>query len=173
VNLSDFILDNIDRMQRALLEALNSLTYEELTWRPEEEANPIGFILWHQVRCEDTYIQSLIQGHPQVWVSEKWYQKLNRSDNPWDNGNDYTAEQVTNFPVPELKDLLGYAEAVRERTVVYLKGITPDKFDEEIQQAELFGGMNVGMLFSYMLCELTQHIGQIAYLRGLQRGLDK
>ena len=90
-----------------------------------------------------------------------------------DNGNDYTAEQVAGFSVPELKDLSGYAEAVRARTMAYLKGITPDKFDEEIQQPELFGGMNVGKLFSYMLCELTQHIGQIAYLRGLQRGLNK
>ena len=116
--------------------------------------------------------QSLIQRQPQVWVSEKWYQKLNLPDDPWDNGNDYTAEQVAGFPVPELKDLLGYAEAVRARTVACLQGISPDKFDEEIQQPE-FGGINIGKLFSYMLCELTQHIGQIAYLRGLQRGLNK
>ena len=54
MNLSDFVLDNLDRIQRALTEALDSLTYEELAWRPAEEANSIGFILWHQVRCEDT-----------------------------------------------------------------------------------------------------------------------
>ena len=172
MNLSDFVLDNLDRIQRVLTKAVDSLTYEELTWRPGAEANPIGFILWHQVRCEDTYIQSLIRREPQVWVSEKWYQKLNLPDDPWDNGNDYTAEQVAGFPVPELKDLSGYAEAVRARTVVCLKDITPNEFDEEIRQPE-FGGINVGRLFSYMLCELTQHIGQIAYLRGLQRGLSK
>ena len=172
MNLRDFILDNLERIQQVLTEAVDSLTYDELTWQPRAGANPIGFILWHQVRCEDTYIQTLIRRQPQVWVSEKWYQKLNLSDDPWDNGNDYTAEQVAGFPVPKIKDLLGYAEAVRARTVTYLKGITSDQFDEEIQQPE-FEGINIGKLFSYMLCELTQHIGQIAYLRGLQRGLNK
>ena len=172
MNLSDFVLDNLDRIQQVLTEAVDTMTYEELTWRPGAEANPIGFILWHQVRCEDTYIQTVIQQQSQVWVSEKWYQKLNLSDDLRDNGNDYTAEQVACFPVPELKDLLGYAEAVRARTVACLKEITPDKLDKEIQPPE-FWGNNLGKLFSYMLCELTQHIGQIAYLRGLQRGLNK
>ena len=172
MNLSDFILDNLDLTQRALMAAIDGLTTEELTWRPGAEANPIGFILWHQARCEDTYIQSLIRQQPQVWVSDKWYQKLNLPEDAWENGNDYTVEQVAAFPVPKLQDLLDYAEAVRAQTVEYLNGITPDKFDEVIQQPE-FRGITVGKLFSYMLSEITQHIGQIAYLRGLQRGLDK
>ncbi len=172
MNLSDFILDNLDRTQQALMAAIDGLTEEELAWRPGAEANPIGFILWHQARCEDTYIQSLIRRQPQVWVSDKWHQKLNLPEDAWENGNDYTAEQVAAFSVPELDDLLGYAEAVRGRTVECLNGITPDKFDEIIQQPEL-RGITVGKLFSYMLSEMTQHIGQIAYLRGLQRGLDK
>ena len=172
MNLSDFILDNLDRTQRALMAAIDGLTNKELTWRPGAEANPIGFILWHQARCEDTYIQRLIRQQPQIWVSEKWYQKLDLPEDPWENGNDYTAEQVAAFPVPKLEDLLGYAQAVRTRTMECLKGIPPDKFEEVIQQPEL-RGINVGKLFSYMLSEITQHIGQIAYLRGLQRGLDK
>jgi uncharacterized damage-inducible protein DinB len=172
MNLSDFILDNLDRIQRVLAEAVDSLTYEELTWRPGAEANPIGFILWHQARCEDTYIQSLIRGQPQVWVSEKWYQKLNLPDDPWDNGNDYTAAQVAGFPVPALKDLSAYAEAVRARTVACLEGMTPEDLSREISPPE-FWGDNLAKLLSYMLCELTQHTGQIAYLRGLQRGLNK
>ena len=172
MNQNDFVLDNLDRIKRVLIEAIDSLTYEELTWQPGAEANSIGFILWHLVRCEDTYIQSLILQQPQVWVSGEWYQKLDLPDDPWDNGNDYTAEQVAGFPVPELKDLLGYAEAVRVRTVACLEEITPDKLDEEIQPPK-FWGNNLSKLLSYMLCELTQHIGQIAYLRGLQRGLNK
>ena len=172
MNLSDFVLDNLERIQRVLTEAVDSLTYEELTWRPGAEANPIGFILWHQVRCEDTYIQSLIRQQPQVWVSEKWYQKLNLPDDPWDNGYDYTAEQVAGFPVPELKDLSGYAETVRTRTIACLKTITPERFDEVVQIPD-FGSISVGKLLSDMLCELTLHTGQIAYLRGMQKGLNK
>ncbi len=105
-------------------------------------------------------------------MSEKWYQKLDLPEDPRENGSNYTAEQVTVFRVPKLADLLGYAQAVRSRTVECLNGIAPDKFDEIIQHPE-FREITVGKLVSYMLCEITQHIGQIGCLRGLQRGLDK
>lgn len=169
---SGFILDTLDYMQKAVTTALNGLSYEELTWRPGAEANSIGFTFWHQLRCEDALIQDMIQRKPQVWVSEKWYEKLNLPANPEDVGYEYTAEQVAAFHVPDLKDLLGYAEATRARTVEYLKAMAPDKFDQVIQ-THFSGELTVGQIFAILLCEITQHIGQIAYLRGLQRGLNK
>ena len=30
----------------------------------------------------------------------------------------------------------------------------------------------IGRMFSHLVVELAQHTGQVAYLRGLQRGLD-
>ncbi len=170
MEISDFILAMLDRMQQAVTRAVDGLTHEELTWRPGAEANPIGFILWHQLRDEDVFVQGMIQQKPQVWVSEKWYQKLNLPEA--DTGGRYTAEQVAAFPVPELKDLLGYAEAVRARTVEYLKAMTPGKFNEVIQ-TRFLSEAPIGKIFAFLLCEITQHIGQIAYLRGLQRGLNK
>lgn len=171
MELNVFILDNLNRIQRALTEALDSLTYEELTWQPDDEANSIGFLLWHITRCEDTYIQSLIFQRPQVWVSEGWHDRMSLPDDLWNNGNGYTVEQLTDFRVPELKDLLEYAQEVRRRTNDFLRDLTPERSEEIIAQ-EGFGGISVGGLLSYMLCELTQHIGQIAYIRGLQRGLN-
>ncbi|MBC8275146.1 MAG: DinB family protein [Chloroflexi bacterium] len=169
---TDFILNMLDQMQNALTTAVNGLSHEELTWRPGAEANSIGFLLWHQVRCEDAFIQSMIQQKPQVWVSEKWHEKLNLPENPQDIGYGYTAEQVTAFTVPELNDLLQYAEATRARTVDYLQAIAADKL-EQVIQTPFFGKVTIGQTFAIMLCEITQHIGQIAYLRGLQRGLNK
>jgi hypothetical protein len=114
----------------------------------------------------------MIQRKPQVWVSEKWYEKLNLPENSRDVGYGYTAEQVAAFPVPELNDLLGYAKATRTRTVEYLKAIAADKLDQVIQ-TPIFGEITIGHVFVILLCDITQHTGQIAYLRGLQRGLNK
>jgi len=61
---------------------------------------------------------------------------------------------------------------VRARTVEYVKDMTPDRSDEVIQ-TRAFGDLAMGKVFSLLLCEITQHIGHIAYLRGLQRGLNK
>ena len=169
---SDFILNMLDRVQNALTAAVNGLSHKELTWRPGAEANSIGFILWHQMRCEDIFVQSMIQRKPQVWVSEKWYEKLNLSENSQDVGYGYTAEQVAAFPVPELNDLLGYAKATRARTVEYLKAIAADKLDQVIQ-TPIFGDIPIGNVFVILLGDIIQHTGQIAYLRGLQRGFNK
>jgi len=169
---TDFIVNMLDQMQNALTTAVTDLNHKELTWRPGAESNSIGFILWHQVRCEDAFIQSMIQQKPQVWISEKWHERLNLSENPQDIGYGYTAEQVTAFTAPDLKDLLEYAEATRARTVEYLQAIATDKL-EQVIQTHFFGKVTIGQILAIMLCEITQHIGQIAYLRGLQRGLNK
>ncbi|MCJ7514804.1 MAG: DinB family protein [Dehalococcoidia bacterium] len=169
---SDFILNMLDRVQNALMTALKDLSHKELTWRPGAGANSIGFILWHQIRCEDIFIQGMIQRKPQVWVSEKWYEKLNLAENPQDVGYGYTAEQVAAFPVPELNDLLGYAKATRAQTVEYLKATAADKLDQVIK-TPIFGDIAIGNVFVILLGDITQHTGQIAYLRGLQRGCNK
>lgn len=167
----DFILDTLDRMKNAVAAAVDGLSSQELTWRPGEEANSIGFTLWHQLRCEDAFVRGMIQGKPQVWVSEKWYEKLGLPENPQDVGYGYAAEQVAAFPVPELTDLLEYAEATRAQTVGYLKAMKAESLDKVIETP--FGELTIGQVFAILLCEITQHIGQIAYLRGLQRGLNK
>jgi len=168
----DFILNMLDRIQNAQMAALKGLSHQELTWRPGAESNSIGFILWHQARVEDIFVQGMIQRKPQVWNEEKWCEKLNLPENPQDVGYGYTAEQVTAFPVPELDALLGYAKATRARTVEYLKGVAADELDKVIK-TPIFGDISIAQVFIILLGDTIQHTGQIAYLRGLQRGCNK
>jgi hypothetical protein len=121
--------------------------------------------------------------------TEKWYQKLNKAIN--DTGSHYTEEQCTAFVVPELKDLQSYAEAVRKQTLEYLKDMTPEKLDKKVDlppmgppPKDVSGGKStpprrlpfepiVGVLLLFTVTHLAQHAGEISYLRGLQRGMDK
>lgn len=99
---------------------------------------------------------------------------------------------MTAFVVPNLKDLLGYAEAVRKRTLEYLKDLTPGTFDKTVDLPPLgpppkdipagtpnqprmspFRDMTVGSMLMMNVTHFAQHAGEISYLRGLQRGLDK
>jgi DinB superfamily len=169
---SDFILNMLDRIQNAQMTAVDGLSHEELTWRPVTEANSIGFVLWHQTRVEDILVQGMIQRKPQVWISDKWAEKLNLSEKLQDTGYGYTAEQVSAFPVPQLDDLLGYAKATRARTIEYLKSVAEDELDKIIK-TPVFGDIPIAQVFIILLGDTIQHTGQIAYLRGLQRGLNK
>ena len=168
---NDFILDTLEQVQNAVTTAVKGLSHEELTWQPGDEANSIGFILWHQIRAEDVMLHDWIQQKSQVWTTEKWYERFELPENPHDNGWGYTAEQVAAFPVPALKDLMEYGEATRRLTVKYLKAMTIDKLDQVVQTP--IGELTISQNFGMLLSEIAQHTGQIAYLRGLQRGLDK
>jgi hypothetical protein len=130
MELKDFIQTGLDRAKDATVKAVDGLSHYELMWRPGPEANSIGLILFHQARSEDSYLHTRIQGKPQIWESEKWYQKLSLPVT--ETGSGYTAEQLHAFPVPELKELLAYADAVRASTLVYLKDAAPNDFDRII-----------------------------------------
>ena len=171
MELKEFIKLRLERVTQVTDRAMNDLTPAELKWRPNPDGNPIGLIYFHMARAEDRFVQEFIQKKPRIWESEKWYEKLNMSVDDA-GGMGYTAEQVAAFVVPELKDLQAFAAAVRTRSMEYLKEMTPEKFDEVINLAR-FGDVSVGMVWTIILNHLTQHTGEIGYLRGLQRGINQ
>ncbi|MFC1919786.1 DinB family protein [Chloroflexota bacterium] len=170
MELSDFIQLGLDRARQETLKAIDGLTYDELKWQPGPGSNSIGLILFHQARSEDSLIQTRIQGKPQVYESEKWYEKMDLPTT--EVGSHYTVEQVNAFHVPEPKHLVAYGDAVRARTIGYLKGMTADEFDGIINLPR-WGDIGIGAVFAFVVVHSAEHAGDISYLRGLQRGLDK
>ncbi|TET13121.1 MAG: DinB family protein [Dehalococcoidia bacterium] len=166
MDVKDFALQSLDESQTALMQAVDGLSQEELMRLPQPGANHIAFILWHMVRAEDWFFHYLFQRVPQVWESERWHEKLNLPDDPRVTGFGYTAEQVASFPSVPLRDLIAYGEAVRASTVDYLRSVDPARFDE-IVKSRLFGEVSIGNLIGHLLLEIAQHVGQIAYIRGL------
>ncbi|MCJ7743767.1 MAG: DinB family protein [Dehalococcoidales bacterium] len=170
MEMKDFIKGALDRAKQGTTRAVDGLSHNELIWRPGPECNSIGLILFHQTRFEDSFVQGRIVGNPQVWESDKWYEKFNMPAS--ESGSGYTAEQLAAFRVPELKDLLGYADAVRAKTLEYLKSAPNNEFDRVINMPR-FGDVAVGALLALVIVHMAQHAGEIAYLRGVQRGMNK
>jgi hypothetical protein len=186
MEIKELIQIGLANVKRSIDRTLDGLTPAEVKWQPRPDANSIGLILFHVVRSEDSSIQSRLQGKTQLWESEKWAQKLNK--NLSDNGSHYTAEQVAAFIVPELKDLMGYVEAVRKQTLEYLINLTPVDFDKKFDltpprdipvgmpnqpRVSPFRDITIGSMLMMNVTHFAQHAGEISYLRGLQRGMDK
>ena len=172
MELKDFILTSLNNMQKVLTAATSDLQYDELRWRASPAANSIGFIWWHQLRVEDRFIHTLFQQKPQLFEQEKWYQKMGLPNLPDYTGRDYTAEQVAAFPVPELNILQQYGEAVRMKTIEYIEKMGQEGLDRVLERPSV-GKMPISEFFILLLGELYQHVGQIAYLRGLVRSLRR
>jgi len=164
----ELILRSLEQSQQFLTNALDGLTQKEATWSPGPECNSIAFILWHTVRVEDRIINSMIQRGNELYEAEGWQKKLGTPAK--ETGGRYTVEQLQAWPVPKLEVLRGYANAVREKTLAFLNSVTPKKLSEVPSTDR---PDSVGASLGRMSTEIAMHVGQIGYLRGMQRGLGK
>ena len=165
MTLNEFIEDALNNEHQFLMEAVNGLTPWELVWRAGPEANPIVWILWHMLRVEDMWIQFFIQNEPEIWERGGWHQRFGLPTR--DNGFGHTQEQVAGFPVLDLRELLGYGEAVRDGTLAYLKGLGPEDYDRVPRERR--PEMSIAAIVRQIVGEVYQHQGHIAYLKGLIR----
>ena len=151
-----------------LRKALHGLTAAERRFQPKADANHIDFVVWHMARNEDQEIHDA-QRTSEVWQRDAWYQKLGLPAG--DDGFGYTVEQVANLPQFDIADCMAYYDAVRRATLRYLDGLTPEAL-ERCPDPERHPRSTIGRMFSHLIVEESQHLGQVAYLRGLQRGLE-
>jgi uncharacterized damage-inducible protein DinB len=169
MDVKEYIRMQIEGLDHSLKRVVSGLKQEEIAWRPASGCNSIGLILFHIFKSEDSFIQVHLKGKKELWETGKWYKQLNLD--PSEAGGHYTVEQVDNFPVPALEAILRYGAAVRTETLDYVDTLQPADLEKVIKMP--FGDMTVAMMLSLLSGHASQHIGEVSYLRGLQRGLDK
>ena len=171
MTLNQFIEEALNREHQLLVDAVQDLTPQELAWQPGPEANPIGWTLWHMLRVEDMWVQFFAQRQNELWERDGWHDRFGLPTR--DNGFGHSTEQVAGFPALDLKTLLQYGEAVRAGTLEYLRSLGPPDFDATPwadRPNMWWHEFSVGALFRQIVGEFYQHLGQIAYLKGLKRG---
>lgn len=150
--------------------ALDGLTPAERRFQPHAQANHIDFLVWHMARVEDSWIQPFARGVPRIWQRDSWYRRLRLPEK--DSGFGYTAEQVAALPRFEFAELMAYYETVRRETLEYLDGLAAPDLDRT-PDPDRRPGYTLGKVFGHLVVEVSEHTGQVAYLRGLQRGLGR
>ncbi len=159
---------SLDESWGYLTRALESLTQEEITRTPAPHSNSIAFILWHVTRAEDFWVNCVIKRGSEIDTTEGWREKLGTPD---DGGTGFSEEQLQAWPTPKLEDLQAYAQAVRKKTLALVDSITPERLleiPEPDRPKETVGG-----ILAHLITEIALHVGQIDYLRGVQRGLKQ
>ena len=170
--LSEFVQGCLDQHYHAMLRSIDGLSQEELSWMPTPECSSIGFLVWHYARTLDRWVQFRAQGTPQLWEGG-WAERMGRSaGDPNDTGYGYTPQQLEEFVVPPVSILVEYAEAVRARAGVYIGSLDDDDFQNATVVNPRGGTIDLAAMFQQLVWEFNQHGGQIAYLRGMQRGLE-
>ena len=167
MQVTEMISRSLEQSQEYLARALFGLTQEEVVWSPGAECNSIAFILWHTTRVEDSLVNRGVQHGTVLYEANGWQEKLGTPDKAWQ----YTMEELQAWPVTKLEALQEYADAVRENTLAYLKSVPEEKLSEVSRPDR--SPDTIGAVLTRLATEVALHVGQIAYLRGIQRGLDK
>ena len=158
-----FISDCMAQVHLRLLATCDDLTTEQLLWRPASTANNIGFILWHLARHEDTRITETGSLGEDIWATGAWHERFGQPVTAPDPGDRMGLRQLA---IPSLEILVGYAEAVHQRSTSYVSSLTADSLDQPPDPAR--PEHTRGGSLRHLITHKNNHHGQIDYLRGLQ-----
>ncbi len=162
----DIVIEGLGRIQTILTKALESLTPEQLTYRPHEQANSIAWLAWHLTRVQDNHLSSLA-GREQAWVADGWHAKFGKPADARDNGHGDTPEQVAGFKPASAQLLLDYHNAVYARSVELVQQLSAADMDKPVDDPRYNPPPLVGVRLVSVLADNLQHAGQINYVRGL------
>ena len=161
----------LDEVFGDLKNSLDGLDEYELQWRPTLGSNSIDWIVWHMARTEDYWINTRLSETEAVWVDQGWRERIG----VYVEGTGYaqTIEQIRGMPPLDVALVMAYYEAVRMRT----KHFFADGIEEE-ELGKVIGEMDgepirVAGVLGHLLAELAEHLGQVDYIRGMMRGINK
>lgn len=157
--------DAFGRVRERVHRVCDGLDAAALAYRPDREANSIGWLVWHAIRIQDDHV-SEIAGTGQEWAAEGWADRFGLPLDPRDTGYGHTAEQVAAVRPDGPGLLVGYHDAVVARTLAYLGTVDAAELDRIVDRG-YDPPVSVGVRLVSVVSDQLQHLGQAAYVRGL------
>lgn len=163
MDAAQFVRTQFAAVRRVSDAVTRDLTDDLIDWTPSGTANPIAATLIHTVNAEDSFIQKMIQGKPQLrWETGDWGKKVGLKTLPG-KGSGWEEARAGRYSVAAI---LGYQEEVHAATDSYLETLTPGELSRQIV---MFGSTRAVADALAMLVEHTaHHIGEISALKGVQ-----
>lgn len=166
----ELLVDGFGRVLEVLERALPGVSPEMLSKQPSADTNSMGWLAWHLTRLQDHHVSDLM-GEEQIYIKDGWYAKFGRPAQTQDIGSGHTPAQVAAFKSPDPEVFIDYYRAVFDRTVRYIRGLSLDDLDRELNEPQYTPLPTVGVRLISVLADDLQHAGQLAYVRGLLEGM--
>ena len=169
-NMQDFktaIHSAIDEYYSALNKSIDGLNDHEFKWQPTLESNSILWLMWHMARVEDRWVNQTLKNGQELWITEKWHEKFNMTEEDHGAGDDI--EKIRSFPQLPIQILKDYYDRVHDSVIKCLENSTHEDLTKEFAHKRL-GSKKGDWIWGHIIVEESQHLGQIAYIRGMIRG---
>jgi hypothetical protein len=162
---ASLLLDAFDRVHEDLPGLLDGLSEDDLRWRPDAEANPIGWLVWHLTRVQDDHLAG-VTGADQAWTSQGYADRFALPYPREAHGYGQSAEDVGAFRAA-VADLLDYHASVHELTRSVLSSVDEADDWDRVVDERWDPPVTVAVRVVSVVNDVLQHLGQAAYVRGL------
>jgi hypothetical protein len=169
VNTRDILVDAYGRIIEGVNRVTHGLDEAALTYRPDADANSIGWLVWHLIRVQDHHVSELA-GVGQAWMDEGWAGRFGMPAEPNNVGYGHTSEQVAAVRISDPQILCDYAAVVHARTLAYLETADAEELSR-IVDTRWDPPVTAGVRLVSVIGDDLQHLGQAAYVRGLYERL--
>ncbi|MEV0284933.1 DinB family protein [Kribbella sp. NPDC050820] len=164
MDTSELLIDAHSRIREVVHDVVADLDDTTLTARPADTANSIAWLVWHLTRVQDDHLADA-GGYEQVYTADGWHERLGLPFDAADTGYAHTPKQVALVQL-SADQLLGYHDAVHDRTVEFLKTVTDEGLDRIVDR-HWNPPVSLGVRLVSVINDCDQHAGQAAYVKGL------
>ena len=168
---AEAIVTALERNWEMIDAAVAGLDRDDLARLPADQCNSMAWILWHMSRVVDTFIHVRLQSKPQLWIVDRWHRKFGMGDDPEARGFGWSYDRVKAWAPPSRDVMVGYYGAVVAAARQYLGSLTDADLNRRGVIPPVQEPRTVANALGHMVWESVAHGGQIAYLRGLVRGM--
>ena len=167
---NEVVADAFGRIRGEVHDAATGLSGAGLNYRPDPEANSIGWLIWHLTRVQDDHVAHLA-GRSQEYVANGWAERLGLTPDEKDLGYGHTSQQVAAVTFDSPDTLLAYYDAVHERSLEYVASITARELDR-IVDTRWDPPVSAGVRLVSVIDDCMNHAGQANYVRGMLERLN-
>jgi hypothetical protein len=164
MDIAGLLVDAFGRIRESTHRTVDGASRSVLTYRPDPDANTIGWLVWHLTRIQDDHVADVADVE-QRWLADGWSERFGL---PFAQGATWygqSSDEVGQVDVDGAL-FLGYLDAVHEVTVRYVGGLVAGDLDRIVDE-RWDPPVSLGVRLISVVNDNLEHAGQAAYLRGL------
>src|SRR5579875_1154854 len=108
---AELLSEAFDRVHGLVHGVVDGLSADELSYRPDSEANTIAWLVWHLTRIQDDHIAD-VASHGQVWTTKGFASRFGLPFDDSATGYGQSAEDVAAVRVESGELLTDYYDEV-------------------------------------------------------------
>jgi hypothetical protein len=161
----DLLADAFGRIKGEVHAAATGLSAAGLNYRPDPDANSVGWLVWHLARVQDDHVAHLA-GREQAYVRDGWAARLALPPDESDLGYGHTSQQVGAVKFEEPGALLAYYDTVHARSLEYVAAVSAAELGRIVDE-RWDPPVSAGVRIVSVIDDCMQHAGQAQYVRGM------